>query len=131
MSIDNCDNIIDSRDVIARIAELEEERDDWDEDDEPGRRNWEDANEDEAAELSNLQDLAEQCQYYGDWAHGATLINESYFEKYARELASDCGMISGGESWPLNCIDWEQAANELMQDYTVVDFDGTTFYMRS
>jgi hypothetical protein len=38
-------------------------------------------------------------------------------EDFAEETADSLGYINKDVSWPYNCIDWEQAANELMQDY--------------
>jgi antirestriction protein len=39
-------------------------------------------------------------------------------QDFAQELADDLG-IEIGNTWPHNCIDWEQAARDLfMQDYT-------------
>ena len=86
---------------------------------------------DEAEELRALKALADQCEGYGDWEHGETLIARSYFQTYAQELAADIGAIDPSASWPLNCIDWEAAAKELEADYTAVDFDGEEFLMRA
>lgn len=111
--ISNSDDIIDSRDVIKRIEQLEEE------------------GQYDGDELIALKKLAEQCEGYGDWAHGETLIRESHFKEYAQQLAEDIGRYTPGGDWPLNCIDWEQAAKELAYDYTEVDFDGVAYLMRS
>lgn len=87
--------------------------------------------DDEQEELHALKELAEQCERYsGDWKYGATLIRDDYFEEYAQELAEDLGLINGNASWPNNCIDWEQAANDLKYDYTSVDFNGVTYWIR-
>jgi hypothetical protein len=59
-----------------------------------------------------------------------TLIPEDDFEDYARELAEDIGAIDPDASWPLNCIDWAEAARMLAQDYTNVSFDGTDYLIR-
>ena len=64
------------------------------------------------------------------WIHGETLINDSYFEKYAQDLAEDLGM-DPNQSWPYSCVDWEKAARELQSDYSTVDFDGETYWIRS
>lgn len=114
-TISNSDDIIDSRDVIARIEELEDQ---------------EERDEDEQEELKALKALEEEAQGYSDWKHGATLIRDSYFEKYAQELAEDIGAINKGDEWPNNCIDWEWAANELKYDYTSVNFDGVEYWVR-
>jgi hypothetical protein len=66
-----------------------------------------------------------------EWEDGAQLISTSAFEDYARELAEDIGAITGGENWPLNCIDWWHAARELRYDYSEVDFLGYAYLVRS
>lgn len=38
-------------------------------------------------------------------------------EDFAMQLANDIGAIDKNASWPQSCIDWEQAAKELMYDY--------------
>lgn len=124
--IESYEDIIDSRDVIARIEELEFERDAAED---PAA--WDAENSEEAEELAALKDLAAQGESCGDWIHGATLIRDSYFETYAQELAEDCGMLENATSWPATCIDWQQAARELQQDYTDVTFDGVTYWVRS
>ena len=39
-------------------------------------------------------------------------------EDFAYELAESTGAIDEGATWPMNCIDWESAARELMMEYT-------------
>ncbi|WP_454735415.1 hypothetical protein [Cupriavidus necator] len=87
--------------------------------------------EDLQEELKVLRALADQGEGYGDWSHGETLIHEDYFTKYAEQLADDIGAIDRNARWPLSHIDWEAAANELKTDYTSIEFDGETFWMRS
>jgi hypothetical protein len=139
------DDLIDSRDVIARIEALEGERDDFNDAEDarlegkteaeaaemPGRLTWTEENTDDAEELAALLALQGQAEGYADdWRHGTTLIRDSYFEDYAREFAEDIGAIPEGLQWPCTCIDWEQAARELRQDYTSVEFDGITYWVR-
>jgi hypothetical protein len=124
---DNSDDIIDSCDVIARIEELESERDDAQEESESALVSWLDEN---ATELNALLSLADEASDYApDWHQGETLIRDSYFKNYAIELAEDCGAPISNE-WPMRCIDWDQAARELQMDYTSVDFDGVTYWIR-
>jgi hypothetical protein len=151
--ITNSDDIIDSRDVIARIDELESElaaehenlcmaEDDENADRAEGEapvfymtrdlEQWIAANEiDEAKELRVLRALAEEGEGFADWRHGETLIRESHFKEYAMQLADDLGCVPTNAAWPLTCIDWQQAADELQMDYSSLDFDGVTYYARS
>lgn len=122
-TIDNSMDVIDSRDVIARIEELESEWCPSDESD--GTDNQE---REELAALVALADEASGCA--ADWQYGETLIRDSYFKDYAQELAEDIGAIDSNASWPNTCIDWDQAARELQMDYTAVDFDGVTYWIR-
>ena len=127
-SVDNGQDILDSRDVIARIDELESEisdNADLPEDEQVDM-------EEEKAELKALQALTEKGEGSADWPHGETLIRDSYFTDYAQDLASDLyGEEIDDAHWPFDCIDWEQAASALQQDYTSVDFDGVTYWIRS
>lgn len=116
--IDNSADIIDSRDIIARIDYLENTED-----------------EDEQEELANLLKLQEQAEGCSDWDYGATLVRESYFTDHIEELIKDCynmpeEMDSG--TWPYNhlSMDYEAAAEEAKVDYSEVDFDGVTYYIR-
>ena len=123
-NISNLDDLIDSRDVIARIEELESSIESASEDNGT-------PDEDEVTELAALKALeAEASGYAADWTYGETLIRDSYFEDYARDLAEDIGAIDKDAKWPNTCIDWEQAARELQQDYTSVEFDGVTYWIR-
>lgn len=117
----NNDDVIDVRDIIARVEELRESRDELRE---------------ESEELQTLENLLEELkgnggdeQWGGDW-YPVTLIRDSHFENYAQELAEDCGLVNVDAKWPNNCIDWEKAARELQWDYSTVDFGETTYWYR-
>ena len=120
----NMDNVIDSRDVIERIEELEAEIEIETEDEgEP--------DPDGVEELAILKALADEGEGSPDWPHGETLIRDSYFEEYAQELAEDCCDMLDTNQWPLHCIDWEQAARELQLDYISIEFDGVDYWIRA
>jgi hypothetical protein len=120
-TISNHDDVIDSRDVIARIEELEALEGD---DENP-------MDESDIAELKALRSLQDDAEGYSeDWKYGATLIRDSYFKNYAMELAEEIGAIDKDAKWPNTCIDWDQAARELQMDYTSVTFDGVDYWIR-
>ena len=54
---------------------------------------------------------------------GLDRIEEAYAgayasdEDFAQQMAEETGAIDSDASWPQTCIDWEQAAHELMWDY--------------
>lgn len=157
MTISNMDDMINSRDVIERIEELESERgalvaDLNDAKEHPAMGadandpaaivkaenavmdamealdEWDNEN---AGELATLKALAKEAESYAaDWHYGETLIRDSYFRNYAMELADDIGAIPANTAWPLTCIDWDQAARELQIDYTAVDFGGVRYWVR-
>ncbi len=117
--ISNSDSMIDSRDIIARIEELE------------GAMTEGGITDDENDELAALMDLRDEADGSPDWLHGETLIRDSYFQEFAEEFADDIGAIDRNANWPLNHIDWEGAAEALKEDYTSVEFDGVTYWIRS
>ncbi len=133
--VSNSEDILDSRDVIKRIEELQSERDDlefMDDEEKPlAERQKEFDESEEGEELKALLALQDEAEgYASDWRYGETLIRDSYFKEYAEQLAEDIGAINRDASWPNNCIDWERAADELQTDYTSVDFDGVTYWVR-
>ena len=85
-------------------------------------------------ELERLHDLVALEHAVGGSLDDAAneniyLIHDTNFEAHARELARDMTGKSI-DFWPMSCIDWKQAADELMADYTSIDFDGETYYTR-
>ena len=122
--ITNQEDIIDSREIIARIEYLESERESAENPEE-----WDGG--DEGWELKALKALADEASSSPDWTYGETLIRDSYFEDYARELAEDIGAIDRNAKWPNDHIDWEAAANALKQDYFSVEFDGVEYWIRA
>lgn len=134
------DDVIDSRDLIERLTELEDDQNDLQSilDDAEGPDAVEEAKENLANwntefedEMIMLKEFCEEAEGYSeDWKYGATLINDRYFETYAEELADDIGAIDRNAGWPLNCLDWQKAARELQRDYSCVTLDGNDFWVR-
>jgi hypothetical protein len=142
--VSNTQDVIDSRDILERIEELETELQDAHEgcEEEPAQTfdQWlKDVSEDDdatmqdaAKELLILRALVEEIdQNAGDRARdGVGLIRDSYFETYAREMAEDIGAIGRDAPWPACHIDWEAAADALKQDYSSIDYDGVEYWVR-
>ncbi len=123
------DDIIDVRDIIARVEVLEAI--DGIEDAIAARDENDDASElvDLRALLADLEGAGGGEQWRGDW-YPVTLIRDDYFRTYAQDLAEDIGAIDANAAWPARCIDWTQAARELRMDYTSVTYAGVTYWTR-
>ena len=145
MEISNTQDVIDSRDVIKRIEELEAEKQELEEILNGLVKEWGEVEEKEEAaealiewkdnygeELEVLKAFAEECEGYAeDWLYGAQLISEDYFTEYCEEFCKDIGDIPQELPWYIaNHIDWDAVAGEIKADYTEVDFDGATYYVR-
>lgn len=150
-NIDNSQGILDVRDLIERIEELREERNEyvanehgipeeespsWGEVAEANSKAEDKYNEtDEGIELKNLEDFLEDFKGYGgdekwegDW-YPVILIQDDYFTKYTKELLDDVGYIPKDfPSWIK--IDWEETAENVKEDYTSGQFDGVTYWGR-
>lgn len=103
-------DILDSRDIDERIEELEELEDE------------------DTEELKAWVQLRDEVRH-PEWEYGLVLIRDSYFTDYAHDFASDLYEVDSGK-WPFTCIDWEEAAGELQQDYSTADIDGFTYWYR-
>lgn len=129
-TIDNTDDIIDSRDVIARIEELRSEIEDIEDAEGFDPLLAKQENAEIYDELAALESLAEEAEGYApDWHHGATLVRDSYFTDYAQELLEDIGDLPKDLPHYI-VIDWEATARNIRMDYTGVEFDGVTYWVR-
>lgn len=122
-NLDLTADIIDTRDIIARIEELEPEVESNGEGEHIAE--WKTL----TAIMEDLAGAGGDEQWRGDW-YPITLIRESYFREYAQDLAEDIGAVNPNASWPNNCIDWDLAARELKYDYSATTIDDCTYYFR-
>lgn len=138
--ISNSDDCIDSRDVIARIEELESELETAYEEYADAAREangsamtkeqWLETDDFDDSELTALQALQEEAQGYApDWTYGAQLIRSTYFVEYCQDLVQDIGDLPRDMPGYL-VIDWEATARNLKADYTTVDFGDAKYYIR-
>lgn len=107
MPITNEANIINSRDVIDRLRELE---------------TGSVMSPEEATEWVALKGLTLACRGLY-WAYGETLIRESHFIDFTR------GAIGGLPPSPFCCV--ERVAEKLKMYFTEVDFAGVTYLIRA
>ena len=110
------EDVMSSDDIEERIDELEAYKEDDELDTETDMLGLDDADE-----LAVLTAIREEFSGAPDWNYGETVIAARYFRDYAKELAYDCGMVEENASWPNDCIDWDEAAEQLEQDYDEVE----------
>lgn len=91
--------------------------------------------ENDGDELKTLQELIDELrgnggdhQFEGDWYPGS-MIRESYFEDYARELLEDCGDLPRDLPGYV-AIDWAKTADNIRVDYSSVEYDGVEYLYR-
>jgi antirestriction protein len=126
-TIDQYADVLDVRDIIARLEELEELIE---------GEGCADTCAEYAEELTALRALLGELagaggdeQWRGDW-YPVTLIRESYFVDYVQELLEDCGEIPKNLPHYIH-IDWERTARDIRVDYSGADFHGATYWFRS
>jgi len=138
--ISNMDDVIDSRDIIERIEELESIRedlkseiDDTNAEIVEARKALKEFDEsDDGEELTILKKLEEEASGSPDWIYGKTLIRDSYFAEYSEELCKDIGDIPKELPWYIaNNIDWDGVARAIKADYMSVEFDGVEYWIRA
>lgn len=117
-------DVLDLRDVLERIADLELQI---------GTDEEIDSDQDELADLNgfvqaiqeNFSDSIESIA-----VNEPTIINGSYWVQYAQELAEDLGLIEDTLEWPACHIDWDAAAASLDMDYIRFDYKGAEYLIR-
>lgn len=129
MTIDNTQDLLDSRDIIEKLSVLISELSDLDSKilDEASWIPQEEYFLKLQEEYLTLLAFASECEIYaGDWIHGVTLIHEDYFEKYQDDLIADCYELHTRNlpRFIKITLDYDM----LKQDYTSIDFDGVTYY---
>lgn len=134
-TVDLSADVIDVRDIIARVLELRDEREEYNE--KMGSPDaWDGVPDGDPEELAMLEGILSELAGYGgdekfdgDW-YPLILVRDSYFPEYTQNLAKECGMVDTNAIWPMTCIDWEQAARELQMDYSSIEIQDTTYWYR-
>jgi antirestriction protein len=129
--IDLTADIIDLRDIIERVEELENQLEGLGSEGDAAMQNL----TEEWQELQALNNIMEELKGYGgdeqwrgDW-YPITLIRESYFTEYTREMLEDCGTIPRDlPAWVH--IDWEATAREVKMDYSYISIGEMDYLYR-
>ena len=82
-------------------------------------------------ELEELKSLKEEISDNSDedFECGIQLINENDIDDYLHELLIDCGYIPKDmPSWIE--INWQATYDNMKQDYSEIELNGNTFYVR-
>ena len=82
-------------------------------------------------ELTELESLKEEISDNSDegFEYGLQLIHENYIDDYLDELLEDCGYIPKDlPSWIE--IDWQATYDNMKEDYSEIELNGNTFYVR-
>ena len=155
-TLDLTTDMIDVREIIERIEDLEDDllacfneqqeiEGDATETNDPDNGlfiEWlKVTTHDDAQELLKLKNIMDEMKGYGgdeqwrgDW-YPVTLIAESYFVEYIKDLIHDCydmpkEMHSG--DWPYRhmTIDYDAAAKEAEADYMTIEIEGVDYFYR-
>lgn len=118
-TLDLTADTIDVRDIIARYEELEAESDGLPDAEERFLL---------ASILDELKGNGGDEQWRGDW-YPVTLIRNSHFTDYARELLKDCGELPRDLPHYV-AIDWGTTARNIRTDYTPIDLEDATYWYR-
>lgn len=112
------DDLIDSRNVESRFHELSYASDN------------DFIDEDEKAELKSLAELILAGTDLDDWDHGVTLVHSTYFVEYVRDFKQDVDheVFDAMPDWVKANLDWEGIAEDMRSDFTIIEWEGETFY---
>ena len=117
-TLDLTADVIDVRDIIERVKELEE----------PTIEPVKEELAELTAILDDLKGYGGDEQWRGDW-YPITLIRYSYFTEYVREMLADCGDIPANLPHYIE-IDWGATVRNIRTDYSSTDIDGVTYWYR-
>ncbi len=112
------DDRIDSRDVINRFEELSYAADN------------DFIDEDEKVELKSLAKLMLIGMDFDEWDYGMVLVHETDFVEFVKEFRQECDhelFDAMPDIYKAN-LDWSGIAEDMRSDFTVITWEGETFY---
>ena len=82
-------------------------------------------------ELAELEALKEEIESNSDecFECGIQLIHNNYIEDYLDGLLEDCGYLPKDLPHWIK-IDWQATYDNMKEDYTEIELNGNTFYIR-
>ena len=82
-------------------------------------------------ELAKLEALKEEIESNSDecFECGIQLIHNNYIEDYLDGLLEDCGYLPNDLPHWIE-IDWQATYDNMKEDYTEIELNGNTFYIR-
>lgn len=124
-------DIIDVRDLVLRAEDLQEELNDYEDSENqheasnPENINWKELRKEAEEELAELEELLDEIKGYGNncirgVSYPDQLVRSDYWPKFVKLWAADNNVLDEDKSWPYNCIDWDEAAEEL--EYSTASF---------
>lgn len=113
------EDVLDTQDLQERIKELE-------------NCGYTEDEREELAMLLRCKTEVEDCtgESFRSFRSGISMIRDSYFEEYARELAADSLLNFNDSVWPYTCIDWSKAVSKLQREYSMVTYDGVDYWIQ-
>lgn len=94
---------------------------------------WKEDFEDELETIEEINKVEEKVDNYSEdsFEFGTTLIAKSDFTEFCQEDLEDCGLLPKDLPYFIeNNIDWDGVADNLMVDYTEVEYLGVTYLFR-
>ena len=120
------EDILDSREIEEKIEELREQVEQADLDEIDSSEDTEELEMLLAFKADAVSEIGED-----EWEWGITFISDNYFVDYTEELAKDLGYINGEtEGWPFRHIDWDEAADDLKNDYSELKLGSEIYWGR-
>lgn len=89
--------------------------------------------DDELETIEEINKVEEEVDNYSadSFEFGTTLIAKSDFTEFCKEDLEDCGLLPKDLPYFIeNNIDWDGVADNLMVDYTEVEYLGVTYLFR-
>lgn len=120
---------LDLNALYLSMCQLEDEKRDWEEEHEVDQPEWDEENPDDAAELAEIKKLEEQTGYEMLSLRHSHAIEEKEWESFCQGEAYS--LLNLPSDFDMHYFDNSTWSEDRKQDYTEVEFMGTTYYVWS